>query len=253
MLKGLLVSTSVMTMFSGGFLNAIAPESIKDNAQEIKTLDEANSKLDSKLEKVELSYNTSFKKSETLKKEKEDLSRKLKSADSLKSSLETQIKTEKARIQKEENEAIAKKAEEKRKQYEEEQRKAEEKREAERVKAEEEASKKSTKSIGDGAGEAPKGRELIMESTAYSIDPRDGMTPGFITATGQDLRVNPKAVAVDPSVIPLGSRVWVEGYGEAIASDTGSSINGSIIDVHFSDYDSCVQWGRRTVKVIVLD
>src|SRR5699024_3794332 len=50
-----------------------------------------------------------------------------------------------------------------------------------------------------------------------------------ITATGIDLNKNPnaKVVAVDPSVIPLGSRVWVSGYGEAIAGDTGGAIKGN--------------------------
>src|SRR5699024_5832372 len=60
-----------------------------------------------------------------------------------------------------------------------------------------------------------------------------------ITATGIDLNKNPnaKVVAVDPSVIPLGSRVWVSGYGEAIAGDTGGAIKGNRIDLHFPSKD----------------
>ena len=61
------------------------------------------------------------------------------------------------------------------------------------------------------------------------------------------------AVAVDPSVIPLGTRLYVEGYGEAIASDTGGAIKGNIIDVHFPTNAQCEQWGRRTVQVTILD
>ena len=65
---------------------------------------------------------------------------------------------------------------------------------------------------------------MTMEATAYSSDPADVLGGGTVTATGQNLLENPMAVAVDPSVIPLGTRLYVEGYGEAIASDTGGAI-----------------------------
>ena len=97
------------------------------------------------------------------------------------------------------------------------------------------------------------GRTLTMESTAYSSDPADTLGGGTITATGQNLLTNPMAVAVDPSVIPLGTRLYVEGYGEAIASDTGGAIKGNIVDVHFPTYEQCINWGRRTVQVTILD
>ena len=92
-----------------------------------------------------------------------------------------------------------------------------------------------------------------MESTAYSSDPADTLGGGTVTATGQNLLTNPMAVAVDPNVIPLGTRLYVEGYGEAIASDTGGAIKGNIVDVHFSTYEQCIQWGRRQVKVTILE
>ena len=60
-----------------------------------------------------------------------------------------------------------------------------------------------------------------------------------------------KLIAVDPSVIPLGSRVWVEGYGEAIAADTGGAIKGHKIDVLMPNDAIARQWGRKTVKIIV--
>lgn len=94
---------------------------------------------------------------------------------------------------------------------------------------------------------------LIMDSTAYSSDGNDYLTPGHVTATGQDLWKNPMAVAVDTSVIPLGTRLYVEGYGYATASDTGSAIKGNIIDVHFKTTDECNNWGRKMVKVYILD
>jgi 3D (Asp-Asp-Asp) domain-containing protein len=93
---------------------------------------------------------------------------------------------------------------------------------------------------------APSGEVLQMTSTAYSYS-EPGM--GYITAIGIDLRNNPNVIAVDPSVIPLGSLVEVSGYGFAIAGDTGGAIRGNIIDVHFPTVDQCHLWGRRGVTV----
>jgi uncharacterized protein YabE (DUF348 family)/3D (Asp-Asp-Asp) domain-containing protein len=95
-------------------------------------------------------------------------------------------------------------------------------------------------------------KEFTMSSTAYTAN--CGGCSGY-TATGINLKANPnkKVVAVDPNVIPLGSRVWVEGYGEAIAGDTGGSIVGNKIDVHVPSQSAASSWGRRTVKVKVLD
>lgn len=87
---------------------------------------------------------------------------------------------------------------------------------------------------------------MTFESTAYSYAEAGA---SYFTASGTDLRTNPQAVAVDPSVIPLGTLVEVEGYGLAVALDTGGAIKGRIIDVHFADVDSCYAWGRRQVQV----
>ena len=75
------------------------------------------------------------------------------------------------------------------------------------------------------------------------------------TATGIDLRSNPnqKVIAVDPSVIPLGSKVWVEGYGEAIAGDTGGAIKGNKIDVFIPSQGAALDWGRKNVTIKVLN
>jgi 3D (Asp-Asp-Asp) domain-containing protein len=62
-----------------------------------------------------------------------------------------------------------------------------------------------------------------------------------------------KLIAVDPGVIPLGSKVWVEGYGVAIAGDTGGAIIGHKIDVLMPNSAKARQWGRKTVKIIILD
>ena len=91
-------------------------------------------------------------------------------------------------------------------------------------------------------------REVItMEATAYL--PTDGGGDG-ITATG--IRARHGVVAVDPNVIPLGTRVYIPGYGEAIAADTGGDIVGNRIDVVLEDYGSAMQFGRRTVDVYIL-
>lgn len=62
-----------------------------------------------------------------------------------------------------------------------------------------------------------------------------------------------KVIAVDPKVIPLGSDVWVEGYGYAVAGDTGGAIKGNIIDLFMPNIDDAYKWGRRTVRVKVLN
>ena len=105
--------------------------------------------------------------------------------------------------------------------------------------------------IDQTSSSAINGTKLTMVATAYSSDPRDQLCGGYITATGQNLLQNPMAVAVDPSVIPLGTKLHVEGYGIAYAVDTGGAINGNI-DIHFPTYEQCIQWGRRTVTVTIL-
>ncbi|MGM0340171.1 3D domain-containing protein [Enterococcus sp. AZ007] len=93
------------------------------------------------------------------------------------------------------------------------------------------------------------GRTIQMESTGYSCAESVNT---YFTAMGIDLRQNPQVVAVDPSVIPLGSMVEVSGYGIAIAGDTGGAIKGNIIDCHFPTVEQCIQWGRRSVTVTVI-
>lgn len=94
------------------------------------------------------------------------------------------------------------------------------------------------------------GRTLRMQATGYSTRQPSLSTH---TATGIDLRVNPRVIAVDPSIIPLGTMVEVEGMGVYIAGDTGGAIRGNIIDIHFQTVAEALQWGRRTVNVRILD
>ncbi|MGG4013391.1 LysM peptidoglycan-binding domain-containing protein [Bacillus smithii] len=98
---------------------------------------------------------------------------------------------------------------------------------------------------------AAQGETFTMTATAYTAN--CGGCSG-VTATGMNLKANPnaKVIAVDPSVIPLGTKVYVEGYGEAIAGDTGGSINGNRIDVFVPNDQQARNWGVRTVTVKVL-
>jgi 3D (Asp-Asp-Asp) domain-containing protein len=82
-------------------------------------------------------------------------------------------------------------------------------------------------------------RTLTVTSTGYSLPGR--------TATG--LPVGPGIVAVDPSVIPLGTRMTIPGYGEGVAADTGSAVQGMTIDLWFPTLVEALAWGRRTVTV----
>jgi 3D (Asp-Asp-Asp) domain-containing protein len=96
------------------------------------------------------------------------------------------------------------------------------------------------------------GKTMQMEATAYTAY-CNGCSG--VTRTGIDLRANPnqKVVAVDPAVIPLGSRVYVEGYGEAIAGDTGGAIKGHKIDLFVQTKDEAYAFGRRQVTVTVIE
>lgn len=96
------------------------------------------------------------------------------------------------------------------------------------------------------------GIEMMVTATAYTAYCKGC---SGTTATGIDLRSNPerKVIAVDPSIIPLGTRVWVEGYGEAIAGDVGGAIKGHKIDVFIPSYESAMQWGVKKVKIKVIN
>jgi len=98
----------------------------------------------------------------------------------------------------------------------------------------------------------PEGQTFSVTATAYTAN-CDGCSG--VTSTGVDLNSNPdaKVIAVDPSVIPLGSEVYVEGYGYATAADVGGAINGNKIDVHVPTKDEAYSWGVRTVDVTIVD
>lgn len=112
----------------------------------------------------------------------------------------------------------------------------------------------STTASKDSAPEANKtaSKEIIVEASAYTAS-CEGCSG--ITATGMNLKANPnaKVISVDPAVIPLGSKVYVEGYGEAIAGDTGGAIKGKRIDVFFPSQQDAINFGVKQLKVTILD
>lgn len=132
--------------------------------------------------------------------------------------------------------------------------------EAQRKAAEEEAQKQqvqqtSTKTVDNSkaatsAENVSGSKTLTMSATAYSTE-ANGM--GTYSATGINLKQHPSCVAVDPSVIPLGSIIWVSGYGVSVAGDTGTAIKGNVIDLHFATVAQSMAWGRRTVTVKILN
>ena len=89
------------------------------------------------------------------------------------------------------------------------------------------------------ATSAPGDRTLTVVATGYSA--------GGTTATG--LRAGWGTVAVDPAVIPLGSRLTIPGYGSGVAADTGSAVRGATIDLWFPTLRQALAWGRRVVTV----
>jgi 3D (Asp-Asp-Asp) domain-containing protein len=86
--------------------------------------------------------------------------------------------------------------------------------------------------------------EIVVEATAYTHT-------GHKTYTGT--WPHRGTIAVDPGVIPLGSRLYVEGYGPGVAEDTGGVIKGLKVDLFMETENECWEWGRRIVNVRILE
>lgn len=102
--------------------------------------------------------------------------------------------------------------------------------------------------------QGPKRYSRVIEVLATAYTPGAESTWPFtdgLTATGVVARRG--VVAVDPTVIPLGSHLYVPGYGLGVAADVGAAIKGNRIDVLFEDLDDALRWGRQWVKVYILD
>jgi 3D (Asp-Asp-Asp) domain-containing protein len=99
-----------------------------------------------------------------------------------------------------------------------------------------------------GSSRTVSGSLITMRASAYA--PNYG--PGVGSRCANGMRAGKGVVAVDPRVIPLGTRLYIEGYGEAIAADTGGAIKGNRIDLCYNTPGECFKFGRQVVKVHVL-
>ena len=103
-------------------------------------------------------------------------------------------------------------------------------------------------------------KKLKVRATAYTADYNcTGKGPDDpylgITSTGARAKRNPEGystIAVDPRVIPLGTKLWIDGYGYAIAEDVGGAIKGNKIDLYFHSSDEMWDWGARNVNIYIL-
>ena len=165
---------------------------------------------------------------ERMKKEKEDAERKAKE-ELYKKLAERQVELRKIE---EEKQRKAKEEAERLKKLEEERRKQQESRTVSNVKT------------------------LTVNASAYTYaeqDPYVSEKWGNKTFTGKDVRFG--YVAVDPNVIPLGTKMKIEGYGDTIftAEDTGNAIKGYKLDIFLPSYDECIQFGRKNLKIYILN
>jgi 3D (Asp-Asp-Asp) domain-containing protein/peptidoglycan hydrolase CwlO-like protein len=106
---------------------------------------------------------------------------------------------------------------------------------------------------GAGSGGAPpppppppvpvqSGQSMTVSATGYCL--RGTTATGIPVAWG--------VIAVDPRVIPLGTRMFVPGYGQGVAADTGAAVKGAVIDLWFPTCAQAIAWGRRTVTITLL-
>ena len=124
---------------------------------------------------------------------------------------------------------------------------AEAARQAEEATRQAELERQRQQEVETSRGAARYSAVLTMEATAYL--PTEGSAEG-LTAMGIEARHG--VVAVDPDVIPLGTRLFIPGYGEALAADTGGAIQGNMIDLCMESYDEMEDFGRRDITVYVL-
>ncbi len=110
--------------------------------------------------------------------------------------------------------------------------------------------KAAVKNVSTSSSSSSSAEEYHVTATAYTSG-CNGCSGK--TATGINLRANPnaKVIAVDPSFIPLGTKVYVEGYGYATAADTGGAVSGKKIDVFVPSTADAYNWGVKTVKIKV--
>lgn len=109
-------------------------------------------------------------------------------------------------------------------------------------------------SVAPVATQGPTQVRQVLQArlTGYTNQPPGDGAHGHLTRSGTPVRWG--VVAVDPQVIPLGSRLMIEGFDEIfVAEDTGGGVRGSHIDIYFPDYSSAVRFGVQYRTVAILD
>lgn len=89
--------------------------------------------------------------------------------------------------------------------------------------------------------------KITVEATAYTTE-----DPGCGLYTARGNRLRKGLVAVDPRVIPLGTKLYIPGYGYAVADDTGGAIKGNKIDLGYESRSEAIKFGRRTMTIYIL-
>jgi len=108
----------------------------------------------------------------------------------------------------------------------------------------------SNSTVSRSGSTVARGRTVYVVATGYcSCNKCNYPYGGKPSYLGHPLRKG--IVAVDPKVIPMGSKLYIEGYGEGIASDQGNAIKGNRIDLCFNSHQEALNWGIRTVKVTI--
>ena len=90
------------------------------------------------------------------------------------------------------------------------------------------------------------GHPVFVHASAYSPEETSG-----VTSLGT--RVRKGIIASDPSVIPMGTRVYIPGYGEAVAEDCGGGIKGHTIDIAFDTHAEAIAFGRQDIEIYILN
>lgn len=211
----------LMVIIGGGVYSTIGQyqDTIQQKEESIKKLNSRVSKLTSEKESIKEKLSEVERNYEGVKKDKDSLD---KSLNSLKEDIE-KIDQEKKELQ-------------------------------QKLKREEEKNKikKTTTSRSKGIAKNTGGSYRDFQATAYCGCRRcNGKWTGSPTASGTKM-VAGRTIAVDPRIIPLGSKVQVEGMGTYIAEDTGSAIKGNIIDIFFNNHSEALKFGRRKIKLKVL-
>lgn len=108
--------------------------------------------------------------------------------------------------------------------------------------------RKKAKASHHEAAAIPSGRAMYVSASGYSA-----YDPGNSKHTASGTLVRHGVIAVDPNVIPLGTHVFIPGYGDAVAEDIGGSIHGQRIDVAFDTHEEALAFGRRDLEIIIVD